>query len=411
MKIGPRKFPIMPWIKVCKWLGLSAFQLLNAQHWEIGIPLPDSAQGRHHAVAFAIDGYGYVGLGNGPNSLLDDMYKFDPMTNEWTALKKFPGGKRGFSIGVEHWSKGWVGFGYNNNGELMNDLWQYNPYNDSWRKLANCPCEGRIHPAFVALAGKLYVGLGEGLSGNLRDWWEYDILSDTWTRKADFPSAQRHHPYQFSIYPYAYVGMGHGAGIYNDLYRYDPENDEWKEMENLPGEGRVAGTQFGYNGKGYILSGQGDDHDYMDEGEFFEFDPVRNNWRKLPPHPKNGSRWAPSSFVIEDKLYLTCGQDRLVYNKDVMVYHFQPVDTKNPVDTDWRMTPNPVLQSLTVQSSVGIVRIEVSSLDGKVLKCANFGQAMQHSIALPLADLPAGLYCMAAVLDNGTKRVSKFQKL
>ena len=31
-------------------------------------------------------------------------------------------------------------------------------------------------------------------------------------------------------------------------------------MSQFPSQGRVAGTQFSYQGKGYVLSGDGDNH-------------------------------------------------------------------------------------------------------------------------------------------------------
>jgi len=63
----------------------------------------------------------------------------------------------------------------------------------------------------------------------------------------------------------------------------------------------VAGTQFSYNGFGYVLSGDGDNHGSMNTGEFWAYDPVTDTWDELPPHPE-GSRWAPASFIIDGEL-------------------------------------------------------------------------------------------------------------
>ena len=40
-----------------------------------------------------------------------------------------------------------------------------------------------------------------------------------------------------------------------------------EEVTSLPGEG-VAGTQFSYDGIGYVLSGDGEDHRSMETGNF-----------------------------------------------------------------------------------------------------------------------------------------------
>ena len=109
---------------------------------------------------------------------------------------------------------------------------------------------------------------------------------------------------------FAFVGFGHGSDddgtIFNDVYRYDPLNYQWKKMKDFPGEARVAGTQFSYKSHGYILSGDGDDHSYMATGEMHEYDASKDTWRKLPPHVGK-SRWAPGCFVIGSDVYFTSG--------------------------------------------------------------------------------------------------------
>ena len=172
-----------------------------------------------------------------------------------------------------------MGFG-GASGTAFNDLWEYDSETEEWTQLADCPCEGRYHPAFVQLDDKIYVGMGNNSNGNLKDWWEYDIPTDTWTQKDDLPGPPRHHPYHFGIDDIAYVCFGHGnsmngnLSIYTDVYKFDPSTDEWTQLNEFPGEGRVAGTQFDYGGKGYVLSGDGDDHSFMEEGEFWEYDPA-----------------------------------------------------------------------------------------------------------------------------------------
>ena len=55
-------------------------------------------RGRKEAVAFALNGKGYVltGLEGTSSSFLNDVWEFDPDTKEWTCLeKKFLGGIRG----------------------------------------------------------------------------------------------------------------------------------------------------------------------------------------------------------------------------------------------------------------------------------------------------------------------------
>ena len=252
--------------------------LLWAQSWESMASLPGGAtDARHHPVTFSIDGYGYLLTGDVNGEAANDFMRYDASKDSWEELPDFPGTARSFSYGTSRGTKAYVGFG-GSGGEALNDLWEYDSETEEWTQLADCPCEARYHPAFVQLDDKIYVGMGNN-SSNLKDWWEYDIPTDTWTQKDDLPGPSRHHPYHFGIDDIAYVCFGHGnsvggeLSIYNDVYKFDPATDEWTQLDDFPGEGRVAGTQFDYNGKGYVLSGDGDDHSFMEEGEFWEYDP------------------------------------------------------------------------------------------------------------------------------------------
>lgn len=286
-------------------LALCAFHFTSAQGWTEIAPLPDGFVS-NHSYGFAIDGKGYLVAGESTSGYTDAMYEYDPATDAWTAMPDFPGPARGYTIGDDWNGQAWMGFGLGNSGYL-NDLWVYDSATGEWTEKAACPCTARTHPAFIAEAGKVFVGLGGSANGDLSDWWEYDMASDSWSQKPDFPGSERHHPYQFGIDGMIYVGFGHnGPNIFNEMYRYDPADESWTEVATLPAEGRVAGTQFSHAGMGYALSGDGDDHSSMEEGEFWQYDPEADAWFQWPSHP-GMSRWAPASFVLNDEVYLING--------------------------------------------------------------------------------------------------------
>ena len=272
--------------------------------------------GRHHPITFSNDNYGFVIAG----SYLDDAYKYDKLNDSWIQLQDFPATGRGYSCGVTIGNKAYMGLGSTSSGLYPTDWWEYDMDNDTWIQKANLPTNGRDHPAMIAIGNKIYMGCGSDDNGNLGDWWEYDVLNNVWTQKTGIPGNERHHPFYFGIDNYAYVGFGHGSMpgpgsnplsnsyIYNDFYRYDPSNDAWTQLSDFPSEARVAGTQFSYNGKGYILSGDGDDHGPLDSGEFWEYDPLTDTWIQLPSHP-GGAIWAPGNFVIGCDVYFLLGQN------------------------------------------------------------------------------------------------------
>ena len=282
---------------------------IYAQQWEQVASLPASFR-TDHSFGFSLNGKGYLVTGSDGSNYFNDFYEYDSNTDVWTAKADFPGAARGFAIGDTYEGKAYFGFGASNAGRL-DDLWVYDPDADTWTELAPCECAPRTHPAMVAVSGKIFVGLGGSPTGDSNDWWAYDIETNTWEQRASFPDLQRHHPYQFHDGTYAYVGFGHGGpNIFNEWFKYDHINDVWEEMATLPAEGRVAGAQFSYKGLGFILSGDGDNHSYMDTGEFWVYYPERDEWQQLTPHPGR-SRWAPASFVLNDEVYLVNGWNSL----------------------------------------------------------------------------------------------------
>lgn len=367
------------------------------QSWTSLGDLPPAYQARNHPVTFSVDGYGYVSTGYG-SSFYSDFWKYDPVADSWEQLDPFPGPARGFSYGVvSDEDIAYMGFGAEFLGSttVFNDWYSYDAETETWTTLSSCPCSARWHPAMLAVGDKVYVGLGSNGS-DLGDWWEYDIPTDTWSVKAAFPASQRHHPYMFALDGIAYVGFGHHlSNIFNDFYAYDPATDSWSAIASLPAEGRVAGTQFTYGGKGYVLSGQGEDHNNMASGEFWEYDPDLDEWTELPAHP-GSSRWAPGSFVIENKAYLISGESNFGNEKDMWVYDFPVVAGIEDVSTEEiSIYPNP---------SNGEITINAEGYDAAVVTDIQGQEVMQLDAVNgthDLSNLQAGMYLIQLKSNDG----------
>ncbi len=331
---------------------------LSAQWTQVSAP-PEGFR-TDHTFGFAINGTGYLVTGKTPNGITASVYSYSPDLDEWTQLPDFPGGTRGFAIGDVWEDKAYFGFGRGISPDSTeeaqkNDLWSYDPSTEQWTELASCPCTPRIHPAFVAHQGNIYVGMGSTTGiGNLNDWWQYNIATDTWTQKPDLPGPTRHHPYQFAVGDYVYAGFGHGSEepkIYKTWFRFDPTDDTWTQVADIPDQGRVAGTQFSHNGYGYVLSGDGEDHDSMETGEFWRYDADSNQWTQLLPHP-GASRWAPASFILDNEVYVINGSS--FGNYDVEAYKYDLGEPTTPLSDPWtgatvRLYPNPFSGQFNIQ--------------------------------------------------------------
>ena len=377
----------------------------QAQEWVQVTSLPNAFNETHHSFAFSFDDIGYVVAGNSASGERDDFYQYDPVADAWTALTPFPGAARGFAIGDTWNGKAYFGFG-NDGSSRLNDLWVFDPSDMSWTELASCPCVPRTHPAMIAQNEKIFVGLGGSASGNLKDWWEYDIASNTWSQKDDLPSLERHHPYQFGIGDYVYTGFGHGNDIFNDWFRYDIAGETWTEVASLPGEARVAGTQFSYDGLGYVLSGDGDNHNSMETGEFWSYDPVADTWEELPPHPE-GSRWAPASFIIDGEVYIINGTSFSQYVTEIYKFDLDSVlSTHELANSTISMYPNPAIDRINIDVPGNLnYSANLYDLNGRVI------MSTTNKSVIEISNLPLGMYLIEIEdLDSGQKVIDKIIK-
>lgn len=270
---------------------------LFAQGWQMLDSQPPFLT--HHSYGFGYEGKAFVIQGNFDNPL----WLFDPADGSWTEIGDFPGPRRGFAVG-DYWDgKYYYGFG---NGQTapLNDLWVFDPVDQSFTELPSCPCVGRAHPAFIAHNDKIMMGTGSNTNGNLEDWWEYDMITQEWTQKQNIPGGARHHPFFFASGNSVFLGGGHR----NSWYEYNLDTEELTPIDNTP-QGRVAGSQFNWGGKGFLLGGDDAGHDHIPDDEtFMSYDPSTEEWEYLPSLPQ-GSRWANSSFIIDDVLYHFDGED------------------------------------------------------------------------------------------------------
>ncbi|MFK7756271.1 MAG: kelch repeat-containing protein [Flavobacteriales bacterium] len=398
-------------------LALSVFLILPAmaQQWTEVASLPLGGE-RHHPITFTLNGTGYSLMGSDSNDFpRAESYKYDPTSDEWTQIANFPGLPRGFSYAVTDEEFAYLGFGLNGESNtVLDDLWKFDPVTEEWTELSSCPCTARFHPAMILVEGKIFMGAGGSAFGNLRDWWEYDIVSDSWTEKQEIPGAVRHHPFYFGLNGDAYVGFGHGNNlggslqVFNDFYRWNVDTENWTILDDFPGEARVAGTQFSHDGFGYVLSGDGDDHDFMDEGEFWQYNPDSESWSQLPSHP-GFSRWAPGSFIIDGEVYFAQGQERFnqfpfseisrsvlkfdldLYNSPFSVNEFSEEQTLS-------IYPNPASDQIqfSIDGNTLPNLVRVIDFTGRtVLEISDFTQSIS------LTGLSAGTYVLEAVTDKG----------
>ncbi|WP_417602560.1 T9SS type A sorting domain-containing protein [Owenweeksia hongkongensis] len=338
-----------------------------AQTWE---PKSNALVGRHHPISFSLNGKGYAITGTLPNGQpTKDAYQYNPTTDAWLTMPSFPGAARSFGIGTVTNGKAYLGFGATTT-QYLRDFWSLDS-NGTWTQLASCDCSGRRHPAMIGIGDRIYVGLGDDATGNLRDWWMYDINADTWTQISSLPGAGRHHPFMFNAGGEVFAGLGHsGNVIYRDWYKLDTAANTWSAMNLFPGEARVAGTQFAMHGYGFVLSGDGDNHSYMNDGEMWRYNPKTDTWTQFPSHPGE-SRWAPGSFVIGDDVYFFGGLNRLTSAFPIDLWKFDMAAATVGIDeevlSNTYVYPNPAKEFISWKSDESVTNVKVYNTLGQLV--------------------------------------------
>jgi N-acetylneuraminic acid mutarotase len=255
---------------------------------------PVGGGGRGLAAGFALGNRGYIGGGStfcgnipGTTSGLGDFWEYDPAYNTWSLKANIPGLLRESAVGFSIGEFGFIGGGIESGGalfpggDLLSDLWRYAPSSNTWEQQAD----------FVFPNPWLGFSIGSkgySLRGNALH--EYDPNNtNTWTQKPPFGGTGRTAAVGFSIGTKGYITTGNDGFIFdnplNDLWVFDQATGAWNQKADLPGPARMWATGFAIGGKGYV--GTGCDAGLTNHvlNDFWEYDPVQNNWTQKADLP------------------------------------------------------------------------------------------------------------------------------
>lgn len=203
---------------------------------------------------------------------------------------------------------------------------------NTWDKMESFPTK-RERMASFSIANKGYVSCGKDTI-LYNDLWEYDPSNDVWTQMADMPGVARRNPIAFSLDGKGYVGTGHDAIIsslgipLNDFYEYDPVSNSWTQKQDYPGAGGNGvyfATAFATSSRGYVCAGKIAPDNYA--ADLWEYDPATDNWSQQSGFP-GGVRYNLMSFTVNDIGYVGFGIDEDNFRKDLWSF--------NPAISAWQ---------------------------------------------------------------------------
>ena len=234
-----------------------------------------------------------------------DFLLLDP----WIRKKNIPKGRGyGGSVGFALNNYGFVGLGAGTGGYNTTEFWKYNPSNNTWTSAANFPGTERELASYFVIEEYAYVCGGENQSGSTNDCWKYNAVNDSWVQVADFP-------YNFSDA----VGLSsHGKGyiitknLEDNFWKYDPNLDQWIKMPDLQiSKYHKVDTGFELNNNLYV-------HVFLNTRLFYIFNINTNSWSEKNPMPVSDRRSGVTNNSVSSNGY------GYILNKNFFMHKYNP---------------------------------------------------------------------------------------
>ncbi|HTB06171.1 MAG TPA: T9SS type A sorting domain-containing protein [Bacteroidia bacterium] len=378
--------------------------------------------------AFSIGTTGYIITGN--NTAVNNyVYAWSQSLNTWAEKDTFPGGRRTGASAVSMFGKGYlVGGEHPSNcflhpthggvcgGVFYNDIWRYAPDSDKWTALAAFPGTGRDYGVAVAdsLDSMIYYGTGNnGSVFFLRDWWGYRISTNTWIQLDSFPFP-RNNAIGFFVNGGVYVGTGDnndGKGNATaDLWKYDVNSDTWTQVSSITGNAiRREAAAFVIGNVAYVGLGAANTSTTLND--LWMYDPVKDSWTAEPNYPA-GTLCSASTFTIGNTGYVGTGMYNDIYDTSAF-WEFTPADSVTGINTITvsnavNLYPNPSNGVFTIESSVVSRQsiVEIYNVLGEKVFSQYSIPNTQYSI--DLSGQPSGIYFYQIISGGKTAYAGKF---
>jgi N-acetylneuraminic acid mutarotase len=293
--------------------------------WQQHGSFPGSA--RASASAFVVGDSAYLCCGRTLHrgGFLNEVWRYDSQNDRWDPLDTFPGKKRVKAVAVAINGKGYVGMGCKGvpfeNG-VYKDFYEFDPTTRQWTRKADFPGEGANDLAYAVVNGCLYTSLGfDGILAHY-ETYRYDPTTNVWTQLKDGL-----HPYMltasFALDRYFYIAAGFQGRNVRYMFRFDTASNQWSQAASLP-DGRILSNGLAIDGKGYVLLGRfwaGAENGGRLLSDIVEYDPASNTWTKRGDLP-GAARQNAAVFTIRGRGYVVMGESDTQCLSDV--WSFKP---------------------------------------------------------------------------------------
>lgn len=248
-------------------------------NWFKVLEAPFPGKGRYYAVAFAVNGKGYVGGGYDGTTIFNDFYEYDPATKKWKPIADFPGEARYGAVAFSGNGKGFVGSGKDQSKE-MKDFFSYNPQTNQWSVEQSLPGIKRANAFTFTIGDDAYVGGGINNAAIQTDFWKFNTKTGAWTRLNDLLRTKKDSKYDYNVSRQlasafvlgnkGYVVAGNAGGPLGTTFSYDPNIDAWDDHQSIGGNARQSAIAFSIGNRGFLTTGQNGTSDRFDDTWVFQ---------------------------------------------------------------------------------------------------------------------------------------------
>ncbi|MBI1767497.1 MAG: galactose oxidase [Bacteroidetes bacterium] len=304
---------------------------------------------RTGASGFVINGIAYVGCGYnfelagvaGASGRLKDFWKYDPNSDHWSRVADFPGSPRSGAVAFSLNGKGYVGTGLDESSNALSDFYEFDPAagtNGKWKRIADLGYTAAQHDTTVTkrygslaftVKNRAFVGGGHYVS-DLKDLWEYDQTNNVWKQAPSLGGSKRQNGFVMVINDIAYVGGGSDNNQpARDFYKFDvtklnPDGSgsPWTQLNGLTGKdangnaiaqpkSKELASTFTIGNYGYVVCGSPASA-LGASNDTWQYDPSLDSWIQYFSFSTNtpntgASRAAAIGFGIGDYGYIVTG--------------------------------------------------------------------------------------------------------
>jgi N-acetylneuraminic acid mutarotase len=319
---------------------------------------------RSEASVFVIGDYAYVGTGiDKASNRYNDLWRLQVIGNNFTwfqmatAVDMAP---RNSAVAFSVNGQGYVGTGTANGTVALSDFWKYDPLANQWVQVASIGDSLTIGLAprvdgvafGISSAGTHgigYVGTGNNFTQLLKDFWAYDPSTNTWNQEVSYNGLTRTEAVGF-VYNncgYLVTGLGANGTPTNDFWKFDPsqpDSTKWTELRHIQKYStetydNAYTTIARYNAVGFVILGVhsdgGGDKAYVSTGIngslyqwTWEYDFATDLWTEKTPYERP-PRQGAVGFSVQNRGFVAQGVGGAIYEN---LEEFFPDELYNPQD-------------------------------------------------------------------------------